>query len=182
MSTIAYFGHHKCATTYIISVLCAVAQSLGLTTHVEFLSTRLPLGYEKEPEQAARITDTYRMIANRPYDLLCHGNADGAVVTVMSQRGPFRGFHVIRDPRDLVVSGYFWHQSGNSIGKEIANRWNADRCDRLRFAADKEQGLLLEIEFSACYMAALADWDYQQPNICEMRYEEMILDPQAFFE
>ncbi len=181
MSTIAYFGHHKCASTYIIKVMQSIAQLLGLTIHKEYLSTHLPFGYEKVPAQATRVAAANRQLVTKPYDLLCHGNADQAVVAAVTQRGPFRGFHVIRDPRDLVVSGYFWHQADRDPADNRINPWNAERRNRLRAAANQEEGLLLEIEFAACYCAAMSEWDYLQPTICETQYEAMIVDPLAFF-
>ncbi|HAS82961.1 MAG TPA: hypothetical protein DCS43_09900 [Verrucomicrobia bacterium] len=181
MDTIAYFGHHKCASTYIMSVLRGVAQFLGLRLCSEYVSSRLPLGYEKKPEQADRIKKAYQRLATASYDVLGHGNADNAVVATLENRGPFRGFHVIRDPRDLLISGYFWHTSENSIDKNPANEWNVERRQRLQGMPNKEMGLLQELEFSSCYLAAMAAWNYQQRNILEMRYEEMAGNPRIFF-
>jgi hypothetical protein len=181
MTKIAYFGHHKCASSFIIAVMRSVSNSLGLRMQVEFLSSRLPLGYEMQPGQAARIAEAYRLLAGGRYDVVCHGNADQAVIEAVSKPGKMRGFHVIRDPRDLVVSGYFWHQSGSKTLSQPPNPWRADRMNRLRQAETVEDGLLLEIEFSACYLEALAGWDYQQQNVLEMKYEQMILDPFSFF-
>lgn len=181
MDVIVYFGHHKCASTYICAVLRNVARAIGHRLHTEFLSTRLPLGYEREPAQARRIQNALHYLETGRYNFLCHGNADDAVVTAVSNHGPFRGFHLIRDPRDIIVSGYFWHTSQNSIDPNPANQWTRERMERLLSASSKEAGLLMELQFSECYMAALGEWNYHQDNVLELRYEDMILDPQAFF-
>lgn len=174
MPRIAYFGHHKSGSTYIKSVLRA---ALGASLHVEFLSTRLPLGYEKDPAQAARIARAYRRLNETPSTVVSHGNADRAVVQTLAEHGPLRGFHIIRDPRDLMVSGYFWHISDLSVD---SNPWNAERRARLRAEPDQEAGLLREVEFSRCYFDAMAEWDYARPDILEMRFETMIADPLPF--
>ncbi len=41
--------------------------------------------------------------------------------------------------------------------------------------------MLLALSLSEVYLQALAEWDYGQPNVAEMRYEDMIVDPLAFF-
>ena len=171
MTRIAYFGHHKSGSTFIATVLRAAT---GVPLHTEFLSTRLPLGYEKDPAQAARIALAYRRLNEKPSTVLSHGNADRAVVETLAAHGPLRGFHVIRDPRDAMVSGYFWHISDQSVD---SNPWNVERRARLRAEPDQETGLLREVEFSRCYFDAMAEWDYARPDVLEMRFEAMIADP-----
>ncbi len=115
-----YFGHHKCASTYIIDILSTVAARGGLGCHTEFLSRRLPLGYEHEPGQQERIATAYRGLSETACAVICHGNADADVVATLPEAGGFRGFHMIRDPRDMLVSGYFWHRSAASMTKQTA--------------------------------------------------------------
>ncbi len=179
MTRIAYFGHHKSASTYLAGVLRQVSASLGLSMRTEFLSDRLPLGYEADPAQAERIRQMYGQLAGETVDIICHGNADNAVVRALRAAGPLRGFHVIRDPRDLMVSGYFWHISDRSVDPSARNGWNADRRTRLRAAGSQEQGLLMEVGFCACYFDAMAAWDYADPDILELRFEDLIEDPLA---
>jgi len=176
----AFLGHHKCATTFLGGITKAAARAAGLTPWWENLWSRLPLHYERDPAQAARIAYRYRLLATRAYDVLCHVNADMAVIATLAQRGDFRAFHVIRDPRDIMVSGYFWHISDRSMTPKAANLWDDDRRQRLRAAADQESALLLEVDFCACYLDSIAEWDYTRPDILELRYEDMVADPTAF--
>jgi hypothetical protein len=177
MTRIAYFGHHKSGSTFIKSILRAATREAGMRMQTEFLSTRLPLGYEKDPAQAARIAETYQRLGTDTAALLCHGNADRAVVETLASQGPLRGFHVIRDPRDLMVSGYFWHISDQWVD---SNPWNVERRARLRTAPNQEAGLLQEVTLSACYFEAMAEWDYTRQDILEMRFETIIADPLPF--
>lgn len=46
-------------------------------------------------------------------DVLCYVNAEIGSVRPLRD---YRGFHVIRDPRDVGVSGYFSHLHSHPIG------------------------------------------------------------------
>lgn len=181
MHKIVYLGHHKCASTYIILVLQQVSQLLGLRVHTEYLSSRLPLGYEKQPEFQAQISRAFKALESTHCDIVCHGNADRIVAASVARNGPLRGFHVIRDPRDLVVSAYFWDRGKRPANKNLTAPWNQERAERLQAVSSEEEGMLLSLSFSEVYLQALAEWDYGQPNVAEMRYEDMIVDPLAFF-
>ncbi|MEQ9299459.1 MAG: sulfotransferase domain-containing protein [Cyclobacteriaceae bacterium] len=85
-----------------------------------------------------------------------------------------RGFHLIRDPRDVVVSGYFSHK--HSHGTD--NDWeelvpHRDKLLKLSF----EQGLMEEIDFNEYTIRSMESWDYSNDNILELRYEQLVEDP-----
>lgn len=181
METLAFFCHHKCASTYISKILRQVTHSLGLTMHKEFLSQRLPLGYEKYPEQVQRINRAYNSIYKSNYQVLFHGNADNAVVEMLLKRGTFKGVHVIRDPRDLLVSAYFWHRANKILVHTGLNHWIKDRYEQLNSMPNLEAGLLLELDFCECYFQSFAEWDYQSDAILEVRFEQLISDPTHTF-
>ena len=101
-----FFGHHKCASTYVNQVVVDLGILLGLSVRVEYLAQILPLGYhEKEPHKS-ELKNLLRSLETDDYDFLCHGNADCFLLDSLAKRG-YRGFHVIRDPRDVLVSAYF---------------------------------------------------------------------------
>jgi hypothetical protein len=176
-----FLGHHKCASTFARAVVTGIAQRCGREVHREDLSTRLPLGYERDPLQRARIEAAYASLRATGCTVVCHGNADMRVVETLAEAGPFRAFHLIRDPRDLLVSGYFWHRSSASRPTHDRSPWNQARRERLRAAPDVAAGLLLDMDLSCCYFEALAEWDFARSDVLECRYEDMILDPLAFF-
>lgn len=178
---IACFGHHKCASTFVLRVVADLARAHGLVCRMEFLSRRLPLGYEAHPDHGARVERAYQAIRQGDFDLLCHGNADRDVVAALAASGPIRAIHVIRDPRDLLVSGFFWHMSPASQANAAANPWAGDRHRRLRARPDKESALLQDLDFAECYFAALREWDYGRDDILELRYEDMVADVPGFF-
>lgn len=97
----------------------------------------------------------------------------------------FRGSHVIRDPRDLVVSGYHYH-------KVTREKWcskpNEKRPGGLSYQAylltlSDHEGLMAEIDYVARRTgAAMAAWNYDQPEFLEIRYEEAISDELGTFK
>jgi hypothetical protein len=90
----------------------------------------------------------------------------------VARLGPFVGFHVIRDPRDVVVSAYFSH-----LNSHPTENWPAliEHRERLRNVC-KDDGLLLEMDFRADQFRQMLGWNYDQPNVMELKMEEMTAD------
>jgi hypothetical protein len=87
------------------------------------------------------------------------------------------GFHVIRDPRDIVVSGYFSHRSSHPVGPWHRLAYYREHLQ----SVDMTQGLLAEISFSANFLHEMFSWDYTDPRILELRFEDLVTDPEAHF-
>ncbi len=177
--TLVYFGHHKCATQYIKAVVKHVADWLGLTFEV--------VDYPVEaPELGSDGTLRHRLhIKQKGYvaptaDILYFANANAAAIAALAERGTYCGFHVIRDPRDIVVSGYFSHLYSHPM-TEHNREWMGAWRQELAAAPSQEEGLLLELQYEAANFANLRGWDYANPQVLELRYEELIRDPLATF-
>jgi hypothetical protein len=147
-------GHHKAATVWVRQVLLEVMRRYGL---------RQQEG-KGEPIQART-------------DLAFYAHAERFHRDQVGAR-PFRGSHLIRDPRDLVVSGYEYHL----VTSEPWARTPYPRYGGLSYQAhlrslDEHDGLLAEIEwFSRETGAAMGAWDYGQPEFLELRYEDAMAD------
>lgn len=104
-----YFGHHKCASSFILDILRDIGGLLGLSMVAGGPTQTLPLGYHTAPLWAARIQQ--RREGGLPTDgcILTFRNADEEIRRSVAQSGSYRGFHVIRDPRNMLVSGYSSH-------------------------------------------------------------------------
>jgi hypothetical protein len=96
----------------------------------------------------------------------------------LDQLRPTRGFHVFRDPRDIVVSGYFSHRYSHDLGGNPHIETHRRELER---ASILEQGLLLEMEFASCELRELADWDYTDSQILELKLEELAGAPYDTF-
>ncbi len=154
----AYFGHHKCASQWIKAILADICA----TTYLRM--------FEVSRIQEWDFADLGALVRCFKPDVLVYSNADIGQVKLLP---PLRGFHVIRDPRDLIVSAYFSHLHSHSLAT-----WPrlAEHRRQLQ-STDKSAGLLLEMEFSRRVLADMANWDYTQPGVLELRMEDMIASP-----
>ncbi|WP_411845349.1 sulfotransferase domain-containing protein [Roseibacillus persicicus] len=90
-----------------------------------------------------------------------------------------KAVHIVRDPRDIVVSGYFSHLKTH----KIANEEYARERERLQ-SLSKEEGLIETLNgINARTLADLQDWKTgESPNILEFRLEEMSGEPMKYLK
>jgi hypothetical protein len=175
-----YFGHHKCASQYIKTILRQSSILIGWSVKVDGIASQLPMDYHLREPFLSRIRTKQEILAHGAYDLICLENADTDALAIIEAHRNYRGFHVIRDPRDIVVSGYFSHRYSHPVS-EHESPWLWTYREHLNSLPDQESGLLAEIEFCSTYFARLRNWTYENPNILEVRYETLISDPLATF-
>jgi hypothetical protein len=175
-----YFGHHKCASQYIKAVFLQSTALLGMTpSRVDNFAAELPLGSHTREPYGTLLAEHRARLLDDPAVVWCLTNGDAEAVTLLEQRGDYRGFHVIRDPRDVVVSAYFSHRYSHPIRAD--GSWIAEFRRQLSAAPDVEGGMLLELEFNAPIFAAMGAWDYTNPRVYETRYETLIAHPVTEF-
>jgi hypothetical protein len=97
--------------------------------------------------------------------------------------GNYVGSHMIRDPRDLVVSGYFYHRWtseawANLPMAEFRGRTYKEYLNDL----GQDEGLIAEIRRVAFWVSHMAAWNFENDRIFEIRYEEIIVDEDPVFE
>lgn len=157
----AYYGHHKCASTWIHTVLDAVCADTGWN-----------LAYLPEAKDFGG--DLPAHVRSHRVDFVSYVNAD---IEHARQLPAHRAFHVVRDPRDIVTSGYFSHKSTHPT-----HAWPELLPHREKLQAlPKREGLLEEIEFSSQFLDPMAAWDYDQDHVLELRQEEFTTDPYRGF-
>jgi Sulfotransferase domain len=151
---VVYFGHHKCATQWMRRIVTHVCREIG----------REPIEVNSWPH----FQDNLDAVIDDPSStFLCCGNAEKRYVAQLSRvDNGFRGFHIVRDPRDIVVSAYFSHLYSHTPFEGLA-----ERRARLE-AVPKSEGLLLELENRQHEFRAMFEWDYHQPNVLELRMED----------
>jgi len=159
---LAYYGHHKCGTTWIVKVMRDVSKVADL----------VPYEHHYDHHFSGDIVNYRRQ---NPFDLWIWTNADYAFIRPLNTIG----FHVVRDPRDVVVSGYFSHLKTHSD----------EGWPRLRFfrpylqSLSKEEGLMKEMEFSGVFFQHMLSWDYHaRPSILQLKFEDLIEKPLDLFE
>lgn len=156
---LVHCGHHKAGTVWIRRVILELCRSYGLR---------------------------YRTGGPRPIasdaDAVVFANADEFRRALLSDRS-FAGSHMIRDPRDLVVSGYEYHKVtteawANQVRPEYGDRSYREYLCRL----PDDEGLLAEIRwFGSATGPRMAAWDFDQPEFLELRYEDFLADEHAGF-
>lgn len=167
---LAFYGHHKGGTVWCSKILIEACRRLGLRGDYIHAPNQFKFDLQKHVEQ-------------NKLDYVCYANADAQYVQDVNHRG----FHVIRDPRDTVVSGYFSHRNSHpTIG------WPELTVHRdVLQGLSQEEGLIAEIDFSATlptngirlnHFEALVSWPYQDQRILEIRFEDLTQQPQTHFE
>jgi hypothetical protein len=158
----AFFGHHKCASTWVHLMLQEVAAVLRRPYHLAHDVHGLP---------GSTVASARRALG---FDVLSYVNADWRRIGDID----LRGVHLIRDPRDLVVSAYYSHLASHPSGG-----W--DELERIRAllrSTPLETGLLIEIEFLAEVMEELRSWPASVPKISTFRFEAVVAAPRRSFD
>ena len=89
----------------------------------------------------------------------------------------FRGFHVVRDPRDILVSSYY-----SSLKTHSSENWPELDGHRKKLRShSREDGLLLEMDFITDVFEALASWKYDDPRVLEVKMEDLMRNNYTVF-
>jgi Sulfotransferase domain len=92
---------------------------------------------------------------------------------------PIRGLHIIRDPRDIIVSGCFYHQKSkeqwlHKPRKALLGRTYHETISSAKTLEDK---IFFEMEHAGrVTIEEITRWDYTSPSFCELKYEDLIRD------
>ena len=91
---LAFYGHHRCGSSWISALLEAACSKLGLR-------------FRQVYDHRMFGDDLPGFVARESVDVLVYMNADWTHAKTLKQQ---RAFHVIRDPRDVLVSAYYSHR------------------------------------------------------------------------
>ena len=169
------FLHHKCGTTYINRVFSKIGREAGFSyfRYHPFLD---PLAIFRHTIRQ-RLWFQLRIPALRLFRRaqVWHVPNTHYEMIVARIRGPYRGFHVIRDPRDMIVSGYFSHRYSHPLNNPWGRAYLQAHRQWLN-AVPPATGLAREIDIGYG-VAAMKDWNYGNPHILEVRFEDLIRSP-----
>lgn len=139
--------HHKAMTTYFRAVLRILAFGLNEKYETSFMDL---------PSAKTRIF------------LSAHS------MTNLNELGPYRGIHIMRDPRDMIVSSYHYHKWTNENWVHVPDNDGVTYQEKLQ-AVDKTEGLFMTIRhFIFFSRETLENWDLDDPNIMEVKYDDLM--------
>ncbi|PEN12985.1 sulfotransferase [Longibacter salinarum] len=174
----AYFGHHKCASTWVRTIIEHVLREAGYTYSV-VVDPGTPLKHALLTDYESRFerSEMCSYIASKDIDFISCITADVSQADCLMASKDAKGFHVIRDPRDIVVSAYFSHRNSHPV--DGLPHLKAHRAKLL--STSFEEGLFMEMDFLKACLQDIDTWDYNRDNILEVRMENLTTDPYGGF-
>lgn len=172
-------SYHKCLTMYFLRTANAALNTFAFSR-------------KKQYEHFESIQGLFYNKMNQHY--LCSINSFAPKLEKIN--GDFRLTRFIRDPRDLIVSGYFYHKKGAEpwfrFKGPTEEYWGAinghvpeDLPPEDSFAEylnklDESHGLMMEMEFRKHHLESMRQWP-EDPRIKTFRYEDVISDQVGAF-
>ncbi len=149
-------SHHKVGTKWTEDILRAVSEEFGWT----FQSCR--------QHELHWSTDVF-MQAHSAFDLTLFGE--------------FRGSHIIRDPRDVVISGYHYHlHSSEEWLRRPRDEYDGRSYQEHLNTLDYHDGMKAEmLRCSGRTVRDMLAWDYSDQRFFEFKYEDALGQPEDVF-
>ncbi|MEM9796697.1 MAG: hypothetical protein AAF919_09420 [Pseudomonadota bacterium] len=154
--------HHKTGTVWMRRVFRRLAEALGVATHVVYRNTDpgiLP-----------------------PRDRVILFSWSSAFPDWLLDRPDARILHLIRDPRDVLLSGMRYHRRASAEAEPDLHVARDDLDGRsyqqhLEHLPDDDARLSFEMgEHHARTLKEMCDWSYDRANTVEARYETLMRD------
>ena len=158
---LAFMSHHKCATRWVNGILRPLCREMGYRHRVVWHPGMFD-------------SNLSEFVAQYKIDFLSYTNAHYDFV---KQLNTVRGFHVVRDPRDICVSAYFSHLESHET-----EHWPelVEHRQKLQ-SMPRDEGLLLDMEFVSVHMDEMDSWDYSDPDFLQVKMETLTADPYRQF-
>src|SRR5882757_3943773 len=155
--------HHKTGTVWMSTVFKAIASDLGVA-YVEF---RPQYGQLAEALRAPFV------LFNYDSDFREHSHILG--------RDDVRILHLIRDPRDVLISAMHYHKKSQEtwLHEPVPGYDNVTYQHRLNALETRFEQYVFEMENSTeSTLRDMVKWQYGRANCFEARYEELRQDTQ----
>ena len=155
---LVHCAYHKMGTIWLTQLLRGIASKFDMTLEIS-------------NNNGDRHNGSDILIAN--HSQLC-----------LEDLGDYVGSHMIRDPRDAVVSAYYYHLwTDEAWVHQKSEQYGGRSYQEFLNGMNEEEGLAEEIRRFETYIQhyRLQEWDYQNPRILEIRYESLIADEQTEF-
>ncbi|WP_146345924.1 sulfotransferase [Falsiphaeobacter marinintestinus] len=154
--------HHKTGTVWMRRVFREIGQLLDI-----------PMIGVHRPEKWGRVPDTGRVIVV---------NWAGRFAPELRNRPDARLFHLIRDPRDVLLSGARYHESTEMQTEKFLFKERPDLGGKtyqahMQGLATLDDKLAFEMgEMHLKTLTQMLEWDAENPRALDLRYEDLIGD------
>jgi len=145
--------HHKTGTIWLFTIFQKIADLYGLNIH-----------HNLDPRDS------------NSFDILF--NDQGAFNLELIKK-PYKGIHIIRDPRDIIVSSAFYHQKSDEAWLHIprAEFNGMTYQEKIKSLGSLDEQILFEMENSSKKtIFNILNWNYNNENFFEVKYENLIED------
>lgn len=159
---ITHFTHHKCGTMLFNKSLYEISKKFNLK-------------YQRcVQEELEEDTDIW---------LQWHSNVN------FENLPAYVGSHMIRDPRDITISAYFYHLWCHEEWCHISREeYDGMSYQEYLNSLSKDEGILFEMtnnlekgHTTGSVIEDISRWNYFNPQIIELKYEDVILNPRDCF-
>ncbi len=177
-SVLLHFSYHKCLTAYYNRIMRDLAEDFDFYRH----------------HFSSDVSSFEKNVLN--YEQKCVLSVNNSSVLQFNKYPSYKGSHFIRDPRDLLVSGYRYHLRTKErwchnanfdwtsivnhpyFAKYIENKndnWpsNISYQNYLK-SLDFEKGMIVELIWRQKHFVQMQKWDFNNERIIEKKYEEII--------
>ena len=177
---LVHCSYHKCLTVYYSKVLSTLYNRI----------LRFSRGYK---HFNSLIDDFYQ--ESNSYKITSVNNH---ALDLQRMGSEFRISRFIRNPRDLIVSGYFYHKRGAEAWSKIINPGEVDwkvvngciprnmgkgnSFSSYLQSLSKEDGLIAEIDFRENHLNSMKEWPIADPRVKIYRYEDLVDNELDVFE
>jgi hypothetical protein len=153
--------HHKTGTVWMRSIF----QGIARLQKTKFVHIKRSVGLSPD--------------ALRLPSIVFNNHSDFRMCGWLLEHPRSRIFHLIRDPRDIVLSAARHHQTAAEpwLHKPMRAFGGLTYQEKTNSLPDDQSRYMLEMQYSAKRtIKAIQKWDYNRPNTIECRYEELIDD------
>lgn len=158
-----FFGHHKCASQWVTLIIERICNEMGLKSICAYQDTINKYGSLQ-----------HLLEIEKPDFLILPESNHNRTLEIKSE---YLGFHIIRDPRDIIVSCYFSHKKSHKISNYIPTLEHREKLNVL----PKKEGLDFEFSISHVFIENLYHWKYNYSNIYETKFEILTQYPEQEF-
>lgn len=181
---IVHCAHHKAGTVWFTRILSEIANTRGLTIASSYDGGSVPQSDIAVYSVVAPLSEEEVAIAFHGAPHRRQAAANDFMHRSGLQLGGFRGTHMIRDPRDMVVSGWYYHlRCTETWAITPHQRYGGRSYQEILNDLGPHDGLMAEIEETTRRtLVHMARWNYEQPDFLELRYEDLLTNERVWFE